>query len=227
MSKESLRTDLSVTAEIRLYFDLYVPEGISLPAPLLIAVHGYGAHKRYMMREAREVAAAGFVIASLQGPHQHIRQTTEGYRVGFGWLTDHRSPESVELHHRFVNEVIGKLASDGIADLKNVHLFGFSQACALNFRYAFTFPDVPRSVVGVCGGIPSDLHTNPLYRPFEAETIYLYGDEDKFYPIEKFEQFDADLAKTLPSYRSKRYNAGHVITDEMREDIRSHLSKFV
>jgi poly(3-hydroxybutyrate) depolymerase len=62
---ENLQTDLSLKAEISLYYDLYVPENVEKPAPLLIAVHGYGAHKRYMMREARAVAPPRFVIASV------------------------------------------------------------------------------------------------------------------------------------------------------------------
>ena len=66
MSEELLRNDLSVTAEIKLYYDLYIPENAVEPAPLLIAVHGYGAHKRHMMREARLVAPDDFVIASVQ-----------------------------------------------------------------------------------------------------------------------------------------------------------------
>src|ERR1700741_4592000 len=55
-------TDLSVKAEINLYYDLHVPDDHASPAPLLVAVHGYGAHKRYMMREAKLVAPESFVI---------------------------------------------------------------------------------------------------------------------------------------------------------------------
>ena len=223
MSEENLRTDLSVTAEIKLYYDLHVPE--KTPAPLLIAVHGYGAHKRYMMREARKVAPERFAIASLQAPHQHFRETADGYRVGFGWLTDHRSNESVALHHKFVNDVLANLVADGIADPENIHLFGFSQACALNFRYALTYPDTPRSVTGVCGGIPGDLETNLDYRPFDAEAFYLYGNDDEFYPEERFRAFDEKLAAMLPNYRSKRYEAKHEITEEMRADIRNFLNE--
>ena len=223
MTEENPRTDLSVTAEIKLYYDLYVPE--RTPAPLVIAVHGYGAHKRYMMREARRVAPEGFAVVSLQAPHQHFRETADGYRVGFGWLTDHRPEESVALHHKFVNDVIAKLTADNIADPDDAHLFGFSQACALNFRYAFTFPETPRSVIGVCGGIPSDLETNPNYRPFDAETFYLYGNEDEFYSEERFGKYDEDLRSMLPNYRSKRYEAKHEITEEMRSDIRDFLKE--
>jgi predicted esterase len=221
--EETLRTDLFVTAEIKLYYDLYIPENAPPRAPLLIAVHGYGAHKRYMMREARAIAPAGWVIASVQGPHQHFRQTGDGYRIGFGWLTDHNAAESVALHHKFLLDVIEKLAADGLIDRSQVYLFGFSQACALNFRFAFTHPDVPAAVIGICGGIPGDLDTNPLYQPFNAPTFYLYGDDDEFYTQEKFAEFDKKLRERLPNYRSKQYTAKHEITDEMRSDIRSFL----
>lgn len=223
MTEANLTTDLSIKAEIDLYYDLYIPAAARRSMPLLLAVHGYGAHKRYMMREAKLIAPEGFAIASVQGPYQHFRQTADGYKVGFGWLTDHRANESVALHHRFLNDLIGRLSADGLIDPLHIHLFGFSQACALNFRYAFTFPDVPRSVIGVCGGIPGDLETNPLYKPFDAETFYLYGDDDEFYPLDKFEINDTMLRKTLPNYRARMYNAKHVITDEMRDDMRSFL----
>ena len=220
---ETLQTDLSVTAEIKLYYDLVVPQNASSRAPLLIAVHGYGAHKRYMMREALAVAPPGWVIASVQGPHQHFRKTDDGYRVGFGWLTDLYSAESVALHHGFLLDVIERLVMDEMIDRSKVYLFGFSQACALNFRFAFTYPDVPKGVVGVCGGIPGDLETNDKYQAFDAETFYLYGDDDEFYSQERFKEFDATLRTRIPNYRSKHYVAKHEITEEMREDIHKFL----
>lgn len=212
-------TDLFLKAEIRLYYDLHVPDEREAPAPLLIAVHGYGAHKRYMMREAKLISPENFVIASVQGPHQHFRQTADGYRVGFGWLTDHKAEESVALHHKLLNDLISQLAGKNLIDEKQIYLFGFSQACALNFRYAFTFPGVPKAIVGICGGIPGDLDTNPSYKPFDAETFYLFGDDDEFYPQEKFREFDERLKNALPNYTSKQYDAKHEITDEMRRDI--------
>jgi predicted esterase len=220
---ESLQKDLTLKAEITLYYDLFVPEGAE-NAPLLIAVHGYGAHKRHMMREARLVAPDNFVIASLQAPHQHFRSTGEGYRVGFGWLTDHVPQEYISLHHNFILDVIEKLGAT--IDAKRIYLYGFSQACALNFRFAFTHPHVLKGLIGVCGGIPGDLDTNTAYKEFEAETLYLYGTDDEFYTQEKFAEFDNKLRSMLTNYRSIQYNAKHEITDEMRSDIRTFLRQF-
>lgn len=218
-----LETDLNLTAEIKLYYDLLTPEKSDAPAPLLLAVHGYGAHKRYMMREARLVAPDDFVVASIQAPHQHYRPSGDGFKVGFGWLTDYKSDESVALHHRFALRLIENLAEKNLIDEKQIYLFGFSQACALNFRFAFTHPETVRGVLGLCGGIPSDLDANDIYKELKADVLYLYGDADEFYPLEKFQTFERRLNDRLPNFQSKRYQAKHEITDEMREDMRVWL----
>jgi predicted esterase len=223
MSNEDLTTDLSLRAEISLYYDLYVPGAAAVPAPLLIAVHGYGAHKRYMMREARLVAPENFIIASIQAPHPHFRRTDDGYRVGFGWLSDERPEEHIQLHQKFVLDLVGKLSADGLIDEDRIFIYGFSQACALNFRLAFTHPELLAGIIGVCGGIPGDLDSNPEYRPTSAAAFYLFGDDDEFYSQEQFAKYNERLAEYLPNYRSEHYRAKHEITEEMRRDIRQFL----
>lgn len=225
MNAENLQTDLNLTAEIKLYYDLFVPENLQKPAPLLLAVHGYGAHKRYMMRESRLIAPADFVVASIQAPFQHYRQTDDGFKVGFGWLTDYKSDESIALHHDFALRLIEKLVGEKTADAEKVYLFGFSQACALNFRMAFTHPEKVRGVIGVCGGIPSDLDKNEVYKQLNADVIYLYGDADEFYPLEKFQGFERKLKSVLPNFQSKSYQAKHEISGEMRTDMKSWLAE--
>lgn len=220
-----LQQDLNLTAEIKLYYDLFVPESVEKNAPLLLAVHGYGAHKRYMMREAQMIAPKNFVIASIQAPHQHFRPTNSGYKIGFGWLTDYQSAESVALHHDFALRVIEKLADEQIIDTNQIYIYGFSQACALNFRFSFTFPEKVRGVVGVCGGIPGDLETNLNYKPTNADVFYLYNDDDEFYPLEKYESFATKLEAYLPNFQSKLYSSKHEIVQPMREDIKTWLNE--
>ena len=54
----------SVAAQINLYYDVVLPQ--TRPAPLLIALHGYGAGKWHATREARLIVPDGFAIASLK-----------------------------------------------------------------------------------------------------------------------------------------------------------------
>lgn len=225
MNHLQLETDLSLKAEINLYYDLYIPEKYESPAPLLIAIHGYGAHKRYMMREAQLIAPENFVIVSLQAPHQHFRQTDNGYKIGFGWLTDYKPEESVSLHHNFVLQVIEKLAENKTIDPSKVYLYGFSQSCALNFRFGFRFPEIVKGIIGVCGGIPSDLETNEKYKPFNSEVFYLYSTDDEFYPLEKYENYVRRLKNRISKLKTRKYEAKHEITDEMREDIKLWLKE--
>ena len=157
MNDNEQQTDRTLEARVKLYYDLR--PGATAPAPLLIALHGYGANKRQMMREAQLLAPERFAIASLQGFHQHIREPWVAggpLRFGFGWLTNFHSEESVAVHHRALIDLIEILTAEGVADPSRVFLLGFSQSCALNYRFAFTHPEKLRGVIGICGGIPGD-----------------------------------------------------------------------
>jgi len=220
------QTDRILEARINLYYDLR--SGPVSPAPLLIALHGYGANKRYMMREAELMAPTQFAIASLQGFHQHMREPREAggpMRFGFGWLTNFRAEESVALHHRALIDLIETLTDEGFADPKRVFLLGFSQSCALNYRFAFTYGDRLRGVVGICGGIPGDWETSSTYREAEIDVLHLTGTRDEFYTPERVRDYERQLKTRARSVTYKSYDATHEIVPEMREDVVQWLDR--
>jgi predicted esterase len=226
MSEQSatIETDRTLKAEINLYYD-FKPAPRS-NAPLLIALHGYGAHKRQMMREAQLLAPEGFAIASLQGFHQHMREPKVAggpTRFGFGWLTNFRSEESVALHHRALLDLIVALGPS--IDLKRVFLLGFSQSCALNYRFAFTYPEQLRGVIGICGGIPGDWETSSVYKRGEFDVFHLTGVRDEFYTPERTSNYQTQLATRARTVTFKSYDAGHEIVPEMRHDVKEWLQK--
>jgi predicted esterase len=217
--------DHALRAEIKLYYDLRVPD-TDAPRPLLIALHGYGANKRQMMREARVIAPPRFAIASLQGFHQHIKEPKEKggpLRYGFGWLTNFRPEDSIAVHHRALLDLINSLVDEGMADSKRIFLLGFSQSCALNYRFAFTHPDSLRGVVGICGGLPGDWESSELYRPTNAAVFHLQGEHDEFYPPARVAGYADQLRQRASEVEVKGYDAGHEITQPMREDVRAWL----
>jgi phospholipase/carboxylesterase len=223
---EQLVSDFTLTAEIKLYYDLLLPQ--TQPAPLLIALHGYGASKRQMMREAQTITPEGFAIASLQGPHQHLKDPKEPggpLRFGFGWLTNFQPEESVAIHQRALLELIDSLSAEGIADPKRIFLIGFSQSCALNYRFAFTRPERLRGVIGICGGIPGDWETSELYKQTNAAVFHLSGEQDEFYPPERTVNYAAQLQDRASDVEFRSYEAGHEIVQAMRDDIREWLKQ--
>lgn len=214
----------SLTAGIKLYYDLLLPE--IRPAPLLIALHGYGASKRQMMREARLMTPANFAVAALQGFHQHLREPKEPggpLRFGFGWLTNFRPEESVALHHKAVVDLIDVLAGDGSVDPQRIFLLGFSQSCALNYRFVFTYPGHLRGVVGICGGMPADWETSEVYKPTEAAVFHLAGRRDEFYPPERVVDYAERLRLRARQVTARSYDAGHEIVPAIRHDVREWL----
>jgi predicted esterase len=219
-------TERSLSAEIKLYYDLQAPQ--SAPAPLLIALHGYGASKRQMMREARAIAPEGFAIASLQGPHQHLKDPRESggaLRFGFGWLTNFRPEESVATHHRALLVMIDSLTAEGFADPGRVFLLGFSQSCALNYRFTFTHPRVLRGVVGICGGIPGDWDSSDLYQQTSAAVFHLSGNFDEFYPPARTDAYSEQLRQRANDVECRSYEAAHEMVQPMRDDIRAWLAE--
>jgi len=219
-------TEHSLSAEIKLHYDLQ--PGQHALAPLLIALHGYGASKRQMMREAKMIAPEGFAIASLQGPHQHLKDPKEPggpLRFGFGWLTNFRPEESVAVHHRALLDLINTVTAEGVADPERIFLLGFSQSCALNYRFAFTYPNVLRGVIGICGGMPGDWDTSEVYQATKAAVFYLSGEHDEFYPPTRIKDYPAQLRARATDVECRSYDTGHEIVQAMRDDIRLWLAQ--
>jgi len=222
---EDVCADLMLKAEAKLYYDLYAPS--PAPAPLLIALHGYGSNKAWMMREARHHAPAGFAVAALQGPHQHLKEAREpggSLRYGFGWLTNFRPEDSIALHHGALLSLIAALVEQRVARREQVFLMGFSQSCALNYRFAFTHRETLRGVVGICGGLPGDWETGELYGPVRASILHLSGERDEFYPPARVSTYAERLRTRASDVEVRAYDAGHEFVPAMRADVRAWLA---
>ncbi len=222
-SKTAEAVERTLTSQTKLYYDVIA--AASQPAPLLIALHGYGASKWHALREAKLIAPEGFAIASLQGPHQHLREPKEKggpLRYGFGWLTNFHPEDSVAVHHRGVLDMIDVLVSEGVVDAKRIFLLGFSQSCALNYRFAFTHPDVLSGVIGISGGLPGDWESGP-YKQTGAAIFHLTGARDEFYPPARVADYAAQLRQRAKDVEFRSYDAAHEISPAMRHDISEWL----
>ncbi len=203
----------AIVQQVSCYYDLYVPEG-DAPKPLLIALHGYGGDKTSMMRLARRINDQDYVIAALQGVHQHMiipKTREEKLGFGFGWVTNFKPEESVDLHHRNIRHIIETLTNDGIADGRNIFLMGFSQAVGVNFRFAFTHANLLRGVIAICGGIPGDWTAEDKYDGGELDVLYLGAAQHEFYTPERLQQFASAMEQRAKSVELKMFDCGHEV----------------
>ncbi|MDT4967932.1 MAG: phospholipase/carboxylesterase [Acidobacteriota bacterium] len=172
------------------------------------------------------MAPNGFAIASPQGFHQHLKEPKEEggpLRYAFGWLTNYHPEESIALHHRALIDLISGLVTEGVAARERIFLLGFSQSCALNYRFAFTHPDYLHGVIGICGGLPGDWDTSEIYHHTSASLLHLTGEQDEFYPPARTEGYAAQLQKRSTEVEVRSYPAGHEIVQPMRDHVREWL----
>ncbi|HEY9232866.1 MAG TPA: dienelactone hydrolase family protein [Blastocatellia bacterium] len=201
---------------VQLYYDLYVPDDHAATArPLVIALHGYEGNKESMMALMRKVNDRDFIIASVQGPNAFFvrgadeRQT----KVGFGWMMQYKAEETIRLHHQTLLSVIETTAADHPVNRRAIFLVAFSQSVSLNYRFAFTHPDMIRGVVSVCGGIPGDWDADK-YQPSDTDALIIAGQTDEFYAIERVRTFEAAIARRARTVTFKTYAVGHVFPRE-------------
>lgn len=216
-----------IAQEAHLYADVFLPDGMTRP-PLVVAMHGYGGDKASMMRLARRIFRDELAIASLQGPHPHViypKDRSQPLGYGFGWVTNFRPAESVALHHGAVRELLQRLGARGAIDLRRVFLLGFSQSVAVNFRFAFTHPDLVRGVVGICGGIPGDWAEAGKYRKAELDVLLVGGSRDEFYPPERVRANAERLREKAREVEALILDADHEIPPAAHEPIRDWVRK--
>ena len=142
--------------------------------------------------------------------HQHLREPRKRRPTALWiWLAENFHPEdSVAVHHRGVLDMIDALVSEGLADANRIFLLGFSQSCALNYRFAFTHPDILRGMIGISGGLPGDWETAP-YKQTDAAIFHLTGERDEFYPPSRVANYAAQLRQRAKDVEFRSYDAGH------------------
>ena len=216
-----------IAAQAHLYADVFLPDGVTRP-PLVIALHGYGGDKVSMMRLARRVFADEPAIASLQGPHPHViypKDRAQPLGYGFGWVTNFRPEESVALHHAAILELLSRLDARGAIDRARVFLVGFSQSVAVNFRFAFTHPELVRGVVGICGGIPGDWDGTGKYREAGFGVLLVGGSRDEFYPPDRMRENGEKLRRRCRDVEVLVLEAGHEIPAAAHAPIRDWVRR--
>jgi phospholipase/carboxylesterase len=90
-------------------------------------------------------------------------------------------------------------------------LVGFSQAVALNYRFAATCPDAVRGVVGICGGLPGDWESSDVSRQINAAVLHIARREDEYYPPKMTTHYAERLRRRAADVEFHLIDGGHQV----------------
>jgi len=197
----------SFSARLDCHYLLQIPDRIDERTALVVTLHGFGGNPESMLNMTDRLFETRPVIAALQGPFQFFLSAA-AREVGYGWITNRRSAESIRLHHEMVLHVLEEVGSEfGIPKERRV-LVGFSQAVAMNYRFAASWPDAVRGVIAICGGLPGDWK-NGQDRPVSASVLHIAARQDEYYPPSVTESYQEKLCQHAADVESHMIDGGH------------------
>ncbi|MEO8659780.1 MAG: hypothetical protein ABI693_15015 [Bryobacteraceae bacterium] len=196
-------------ARLDAHYLLKPVESVSEQTLLVVTLHGFGANPETMLGLTARLFEGSAAIAALQGPNQFFL-STRAQDVGYGWVTNRHSAESVRLHHDMVRHVLEEAGGElGIPPQRRV-LVGFSQPVGLNYRFAATHPEAIGGVIGICGGIPGDWETGN-YSPVSSSVLHIARRHDEFYAPAVTEKYAERLRLRARDVEFHLLDGGHAV----------------
>ncbi|KIN72204.1 CE1 family esterase [Sulfitobacter guttiformis] len=140
----------------------------SLPAPLVVVLHGFTASGPAIQRKTNFDALAranGFIVAYPSGPRRR-------------W--DDRSAASADV--KTLSALIASLIAEGRADPGRIYLAGHSNGGGMAMRMACARPDLIRAIAVVAMNAPTSPHcAGP---PPIMAALFIHGTEDPIVPAQ-------------------------------------------
>jgi predicted esterase len=189
------------------HYLLRVPGMIDSRTLLVVALHGFGQNAEMMLPLTEKLMGGRHVIASVEAPFQFFLngKTTE---AGFCWGANRHAPSSIRLHHEMVLHVLNDAGREYNIPPERRVLVGFSQPVSLNYRFAATWPDAVRGVIGLCGGLPGDWES-ANYQRVKASLLHIARREDEFYPSAVTEHYAQRLRLRVEDVEFHLLEGGH------------------
>jgi predicted esterase len=196
-------------ARLDAHYLLQPAKSVGKQTLLVVTLHGFGANAETMLGLTARLFEGSAAIAAVQGPNQFFL-STRAQDVGYGWVTNRHSAESVRLHHDMVRHVLDEAGGEfGIPPQRRV-LVGFSQPVGLNYRFAATHPEAIGGVIGICGGVPSDWETGK-YSPVSASVLHIARRHDEFYAPAVTEKYAERLRLRARDVEFHLLDGGHAV----------------
>jgi phospholipase/carboxylesterase len=188
------------------------PKVKSVHPPLLILLHGVGGKKEDLFSFVNQLPDK-YLVISVQAPIDF----STGKPV-FNCEQEENSRKNI-IH--FIEELKGKYEVDG----NEIYLCGFSQGAIMSYSVALTRPDLVKGVASMSGRLLEEIKPQ-IVRKEKLSHLKIYishGSTDHTLAIQYAINANSFLQTLglLPTF--KQYNAGHIINNEMLNDLLNWL----
>ena len=198
----------------------------TLPAPLLLLLHGVGSHEEDLFGLVSQLDLRFFVVSARApltlGPHS------------YGWFhvtfTEHGPvivPEEAEASRQTLIAFIDELIENYHLDPHRVYLMGFSQGAIMSLSLALTAPEKIAGVVAMSGRIlPEVLPLAVAPERMNGLPIFVvHGLQDNVLPIHHGRASRDRLSQLPVALTYKEYDMGHQISADSLSDISNWLAE--
>jgi len=193
--------------------------------PLVVALHGQGESGERHCRWIEDALPPHVALACPDGFYPlEVRRQGKPHRLGYGWYLftgdqeafEESLAQSEEALWRVIDEAVSRLD----ADPEKVILSGFSQGGYLTHFAAVRAADRLAGWVGQSCRLKDEILAPWLPSVVGKPVLIQHGLEDASLPPEAAERSERALSQHKAIVTLRLYeNAGHLISDEMRQDM--------
>lgn len=176
---------------LKIYGQVFVPDGIGGKLPLVILSHGFGGTNSSMTSYARAVAEKGYAAV-----------TFDFYGATSGNRSDGETTQmSIRTEEADLKAIIDDMKSDDRIDSDRIYLAGASQGGMVSAMTAADYPSDVRAIVLIYPAlvIPDDVHEWYPDRNSIPKTFSLWG--TRLGRIYATDAYDYDIYTELPKFQ--------------------------
>lgn len=195
---------------------------------VIVGFHGYAQSAEDMMVTLEALPGDGErTLVAIQGLHRFY--TRGDQNIVASWMTRQDRDLAVADNVEYVNRAVDAVLKSEKHDIgsrfpettPDVVFLGFSQGVAMAYRAALLGRHRASAIVAVGGDIPPDVKAVPAAQ--WPRVLVAAGHTDHWYTPDKVAADEAFLQSHGVAHSLLRYDAGHVLTD----DVRARIASFV
>lgn len=189
--------------------------------PVIFGLHGIGYNEEDMLTLVKDLKEE-FILIGIRGNLTY----EEGY--AYYYLKSYGNPERELFDSSLKNlkEFIENSCKHYPIDEERKYVIGFSQGAILSMSLALILGDSIKGIVAMNGYIPEFVKEEfPLKSIQQSAFLVMQGEKDEIFPLHIGLENYEYLREHAGSVKYTIYPSGHVVTEEMKNDLVSWIAK--